>query len=645
MDKIRILFAEDVLEDMMLAEKELHDASISYIGKRVDNRNDFVRELEVFEPDLVISDYSMPSFTGMEALQIVLKTKPHTPVIIYTGSLNEETAVKCMKAGAFDYVLKERTRRLPFAVSDAIEFTLVEKQKKEIQSALKRSEEKYRGLFNSISHGILYINEAGHISMQNPAAIKILNLDKRTYFNINELNYDWNFLNEQDLKVDIVNYISKKNLQSNHAPAQLVVKAHPKGGGELKWLHLTFIPQFTSLQSDLFECLIILEDITERKEAEYELITAKLKAEESDRLKSAFLANLSHEVRTPMNAILGFSELLSEINKDDDTEKYFINTIQTNSIKLLNIITDIIEMSKIETEKMVIQINKFELRDIGRLVNDLYKLQATSKNLQLHVNGFDDRILLETDEQKFKKIIFSLVDNAIKFTDKGQITVQCSLKDNFIELHITDTGIGIPEGKEKFIFERFRQSDESYSKRHGGTGLGLSISKAYVEALGGQIWCTTLAKGTDFCFRLPVAWSYKPDVPIRRSNLKPAPDYSKYTILVAEDDATNYVYISKLLNKTKATVLNATNGVETIEMFQSDSSIDLILMDMKMPIMDGFEAISRIREFDKDIPIIAVTAYAISGDKEKCLSAGANDYVSKPIKRGEFFDILNRYLP
>lgn len=644
MDGIKILFAEDVPEDMELAEKELRNSDIKFIGKRVENRNDFTKELELFEPDIVISDYSMPSFNGMEALQIVLSQKPQIPVIIYTGSINEETAVKCMKAGAFDYVLKERTRRLPFAVNDAIEYVFVQKQKYEIQNALKKSEQKYRDLFNSISQGILYINEAGHISMQNPAAIKILNLDKRTYFNINELYYDWDFFLENEDKLDIREYLTRDNILNNNVSRQLTLKAYPHGSINYKWLSFTIIPQRFAQEGELFEYLIILEDISERKESVNELIAAKLKAEESDRLKSAFLANLSHEVRTPMNAILGFSELLSELNKTDETEKYFISTIQNNSVKLLSIITDIIEMSKIQTERIIVHKSKVILKDIGRLITDLYTVSAQAKKLSFTLEGFVDHIVLETDEQKFKKVLFCLIDNAIKFTDKGQVHVRCTLEPDEIEVHVSDTGIGLPKDKEEFIFESFRQSDESYSKRHGGTGLGLSISKAYVEALGGEIWFTPLVVGTDFCFKIPLKWINKTETTARRSLGRSTPDFSKYTILVAEDDATNYVYITKLLSQTKATIINATNGVETIDIFKSNQSINLILMDIKMPIMDGYEAIRLIREFDKATPIIAVTAYAISGDKEKCMSTGANDYVSKPIKRSEFFETISRYL-
>jgi len=644
MHKYKILFAEDSAEDVELAEMELRRAGMDFESKRVESKPEFLNELISFKPDVVISDYNLPGFTGMDILKLVLENSPLTPVIIQTGSLNEEIAVGCMKAGAFDYVLKEKMLKLPYSVKEARERSIILKQHKKSQVALKASEEKYKALFTSIAQGVIYFTSEGLISTINPAACKMFRLKNCCKYTLDELHQQWDIFTEEDQPFDLRNYFKVDSVSELSSILDFILKARNKESGEEIWLSLDIMPQHLIKVSDHFEALAIFDDITERKKAEMKLLTAMRKAEESDRLKTAFLANLSHEVRTPMNAILGFSDLLSNYIGENEEEQIYIHTIQDNSMKLLGVITDIIEMSKIETEEIVIYNSEIDLASVKLFVIERFYSVANAKGIELSVLGFSKDILVQIDEQKFRKIIFSLLDNAFKFTDTGKITLECKLLEKQIEIHVTDTGCGIPAGNEKIIFERFRQVDESFSRRHGGTGLGLSIARAYVEAMGGVILCHPADKGSHFQFNIPVNWkSTNRDNP-QFDYYMNFPDYSGYKFLIAEDDPTNFAYLSKLLTPTHVEIIYASNGYEAIEEFKENKSVDLILMDIKMPIMDGYEASERIRQLDADIPIIATTAYAMSGDKEKCISAGCNAYISKPLKKNELFEVINKYL-
>lgn len=643
MTRYKILFAEDVPDDMELAEIEFRRAGIEFESIRTETREEFLKALNRFMPDVVITDYTMPTFNGMDALNLVLQHSPYTPVIIHTGSINEETAVKCMKAGAFDYVLKEKIMRLPYALKEAYEKSIILKQNELSQTALKISETKYKGLFNSIAQGVFYIQENEEISTINPAASEILFLNTDEKQNLNKFEANWQLSTESDDIFNIRDYVPSKFPFGNSIKNQ-IIKALYIPSDLHKWLLVNVIPQ-TYIENEVsHQTLIVIEDITERKRAEMDLLQAKQKAEESDRLKSSFLSNLSHEVRTPMNAILGFSELLSDIKVLDENERFFIETIQNNSTKLLSIITDLIEMSKIETEKIMLNNANFEVSAIKGVILELYGNSATAKGVNLLFTGFNSNVILFSDEQKIKKILTNLVDNALKFTDQGEIRINCIVKPGSLEIHVSDTGSGVPEGHEELIFHRFRQADETFSRKHGGTGLGLSIARAYAEALGGKLWYIKNPNGAEFAFNIPVKWSYNQSEPITPSEISENPDYSNFTFLVAEDDATNFAYLTKILSMTRVNILYASNGAEAVELINNNPGVDMILMDIRMPIMDGYEATEIIRKDNAVIPIIATTAYAMSGDKEKCITAGCNAYISKPIKKNELFDIINRYL-
>jgi PAS domain S-box-containing protein len=380
-----------------------------------------------------------------------------------------------------------------------------------------------------------------------------------------------------------------------------------------------------------------------------ELKAAKEKAEESDKLKSAFLANMSHEIRTPMNAILGFATLIRNRVLTEEKRRDYIDLINSNCRQLLHIITDIIDISKIEAGQISIFNKNFPL---NKLMNDLYlnyknQVEILKKPIQFVLNNGlrNEDSAIFTDKVRLEQILSNLLSNALKFTEKGTIELGYQIdRKRDIVFYVKDTGIGISESEAKVIFDRFRQVSSSYSKIYGGTGLGLSISKGLVEKLGGKIWVQSeLEKGSIFYFSLP----YKPGILLE----KPAEtDYSKTynwmgkTLLIAEDEEANYNLLATILDPTKIRIIWVTTGREAIEKCKADPSIDLVLMDMKMPDINGFESTEQIKLLRQELPIIAQTAYAMSTDEENCLSAGCDDYISKPLRIDDLLSKIDKYL-
>ncbi len=394
--------------------------------------------------------------------------------------------------------------------------------------------------------------------------------------------------------------------------------------------------------------LIVCRDISKRKKAEEELIRARDKAEESDRLKTAFLHNISHEIRTPMNAIIGFSALLSEPGLDSEDQKSFIETITRSSNHLLAIVSDIIEISNIEAGILKIYKNEFNLNP---LLDKLYKQfnpNALEKGIEFrYETAFaDTKDYIQTDSSKLSQILSNLLNNAFKFTTKGQISFGYNQKNDHLGFYISDTGIGIAEDQYSNIFERFYQVESSVSRQYEGTGLGLPISKAYVELLGGEIWLTSeKGKGSVFYFNIPFTQTGRSELSDKKV-VKPeiAVINHKKTVLVAEDEETNYFLMVELLSSLNLNLIHARNGKEAVGICESDQQVDLVLMDIKMPVMDGYEATMIIKKLRPGLPVIAQTAYAFESDREKAINAGCDDYISKPFNRESLISVIKKHL-
>ncbi len=379
-----------------------------------------------------------------------------------------------------------------------------------------------------------------------------------------------------------------------------------------------------------------LRDISEQKRNEIELLKAKERAEESDRLKSAFLTNMSHEIRTPMNGILGFASLLKNPKLTPSEVQEYFNIIEKSGLRMLNIINDLITISKLESGLMDLIFSSTNINAQMDFMLNLFKAEAYQKGIRLTLNNSlpSEETVLTTDREKFNAILVNLIRNALKFTQKGTVQFGYQEKGDKLEFYVTDTGIGIAEEKQKAIFERFIQVDSSLSRGYEGAGLGLSISKAYIELLGGEMWLKSeLGKGTTFYFTLPyrkhLMTTSAKEFPVSSEN---GSKFKNKTVLIVEDDDDSLMYLSILLRNTGCKIFKASTGVQAVELCHHYDEINLVLMDIKMPQMNGYLAAKLIKEFRPNLPIIAQSAYYLDMGKYGDIFSS---FLSKPVRPEE----------
>jgi signal transduction histidine kinase/CHASE3 domain sensor protein/CheY-like chemotaxis protein len=388
----------------------------------------------------------------------------------------------------------------------------------------------------------------------------------------------------------------------------------------------------------------------EKEKRASELANAKEDAEKSDRLKSAFLANMSHEIRTPMNGILGFSNLLKTPNLSGEEQQEYIEVIEKSGKRMLNIINDIISISKIEAGVMELYLEESNINEQIEYIYTFFKPEATAKGIALSFKNSlpEEEALVKTDREKLYAILTNLVKNAIKYTKEGSIELGYTKKGKQLEFYIKDTGIGIDQDRHTAIFERFIQADISDENALQGAGLGLAISKAYVEMLGGEIWMKSeKGIGSTFYFTLPYEIydiETKEESESDTSAKELEAPLKKLKILIVDDDKISRRLLSKILEKVSNELLYAEDGLKAVEIFRKNNDIDLILMDMKMPVMDGYESTRLIRKLSNKTVIIAQTAFALEGDEEKAIKAGCNHYLTKPINRAALLALIQQYI-
>ncbi len=384
-----------------------------------------------------------------------------------------------------------------------------------------------------------------------------------------------------------------------------------------------------------------------------DLALAKRKAEESDHLKTAFLSNMSHEIRTPMNAILGFSNLLSHPDISDTEKEEFVNLIKVNGKNLLTLVEDIIDISKIDSGQLQIknapcQLHNTMVSVYDSFADDIKRRGLFNLKLYLKEGVSDENIRILTDEHRLRQILVNLVGNAVKFTERGFVEFGYTQEDDqFLQFYVKDTGIGLPKGKENEIFERFSKFNSDKERLYGGTGIGLSIAKHLVTIMGGEIWVESEPMvGTTFYFTVPYHRLATPVNEIKiSSDSEKEYNWEGKTFLVAEDEEDNFRYIEVALALSNASLIWARDGQEAVDVFKRIDGIDLVLMDIKMPLMDGYTATREIKKIRDKVPVIAQTAYAMSEEKEKSRQAGCDDYIAKPIGYEDLLTTINKYVP
>jgi PAS domain S-box-containing protein len=631
--KIKILIVEDSLSDAELISYEIKKSGIRFIEHLVSTREEYLKALHDFNPDIILSDYALPAFTGMQALMLRQQLAPSIPFILVTGSINEETAVEVMKAGADDYVIKEHITRIGTAIKTAFE-------KRDIIRSKEKAEEKLRILSRAIEQNpasIIITSVEGFIEYVNPKFTTLTGYTPDEVYGQNP-----RILKSGNTTREEYHQLWKMITSGGEWHGEFT---NCKKNGEIYFESASICP-ITNDNGKITHFLAVKEDITEKKKMLNDIVMAKEKAAESDRLKTAFLHNISHEIRTPMNAIVGFSEILNEPGLPPDKRRFFTDIIIQSSNQLLSIITDIINIATIEAGQEKIHEERVDLNSMCEYILEQFISVSQDKNIALNYTTSlegEDAIVF-TDGTKLKQILTNLVGNALKFTQQGHIRFGYTVNNNFLEFYTEDTGIGISPDLHEEVFQRFRQVEYSATRHFGGAGLGLSISKAYIELLGGKIWVNSEPnKGSVFHFIIPLKKAEGSSLTDAQS---PEPVLNEMNqqliILIAEDNDSNFLLLKEMLSDFKIDILRARDGFEAIEVFKS-AAIDLVLMDIKMPGMDGYQATKQIKEISPAIPVIAQTAYTLSKEKEKALLSGCDDYITKPIKKAELITLLNKH--
>lgn len=514
-------------------------------------------------------------------------------------------------------------------------YMIIKSKYQTIQEALV-TDEKFELLVMNIDEGIMTFDDAFNITFTNAYSERILYFNKdqiigKSFFEIVKLT---------ECRNQSIDEIKNKILNGDEFEIKIM-------DSKEKCKTLNFYPSkaLSSIINNK-ERMYTYKDITQKQAEKEELKRAKEKAEESDRLKTAFLANMSHEIRTPMNSILGFAQLLNSNSVSETEQKEYLQIIDKSGKRMLGIINDLINISKIESGQMTTTLTMTNISEQLTFIYNFFQLQAKENNIGLKIHlcpGIRNKLIL-TDTEKFYAILINLVKNAIKFTKTGSIMFGCSQTEPECIFFVRDTGIGIPREKLDSIFDRFVQVDSSYSSGYEGSGLGLSITKGYVELLGGKLWVeSTEGKGSTFYFSLPNALLENTSTAKEQPLHVPLMVNVKHKILVAEDDPTSMLLLNSLLSTQNLMVYKATNGKEAIEIFEENPDINLILMDIKMPVMDGFQAAKLIKQSHPNTPIIAQSAFALTHEKEQ-FSSVFDDYLTKPIEVNNFNILINKYL-
>jgi PAS domain S-box-containing protein len=439
--------------------------------------------------------------------------------------------------------------------------------------------------------------------------------------------------------------LSRLEQLNKRNPSNTSISQAIKPDGSLCSIEWTDLAIFND-SDEVVEIQSVGHDITEKLKAEQELIKAKEKAEENDKLKSAFINNISHEIRTPLNGILGFAPFIIQSDITMEEKEEFLEILNFNSDRLMSTMTDYMDMAMIVSGTMEVHKKEFQLQPLFEEVIEKTKQLCAEKNIELETDVPTELVdlILDSDREFIIKILNILLGNALKFTEKGKIRCGCKVNNGFLEFFVQDTGIGIARENLEMIFNMFTQEDTSLTRGYEGSGLGLSIASGLVDLLGGTISVSSeKGEGSIFTFTVP----YKEtDVGVISAPMKGknAIGPGQPLVLIAEDDESNYLFMKKVLKQAGCDHLMAKNGFEAVELCKQHGNITLVLMDIKMPVMNGLEATKLIREFRPELPIIATTAYAHTGDEQRFLAAGCNGYLAKPIKKEKLLLLLQKLI-
>jgi PAS domain S-box-containing protein len=679
---IRVLIIEDNEDDTILEIDALVRGGFNIDYERIETREAMLRALQEKTWDCIISDFAMPQFSGLEALDELKKSGIDIPFILISGTIGEETAVAAMKAGASDYIMKNNLSRLIPAFERELRESESRQQKRQAEAAIQFERLLLRTLIDNLPDFIYVKDSECRIIVANKSSVEFMGFENESQL-IGKTDLDI-FTDENGNR----GYAQDLAVVQTGFPILNREEEFVDARGVHRWLLTTKIPMYNE-QGKISGLVGLKHDITIRKQIEFELkeserilirqnteyhtlnneylalneeltesfnhiqkmnnelTTAKNKAEESDRLKSAFLANMSHEIRTPLNAILGFSGLLKDVFDSKEKTDEYVEIIESSGQQLLTIIDDILEISRIEAGQITISPEVININKMMRELHQLYIKQAELKDLRLlYLDDYRNDFYTLTDENRLKQIMCNLLNNALKFTSQGKIQFGYKIEEDDIRFYVIDTGIGLSEEDCTIIFKPFRQVETGSTRNYGGNGLGLSISRGLVEKLGGTMDVESEPmKGSSFSFTIPYIRCVAPSPPGEENSKDEInSQWNHHTILVAEDEIYNYSYIEEILNQTNVQILHAWDGKEAVEFVKRHPEISLVLMDIKMPEMDGYTATRLIKKMRPRLPVIAQTAYAMSENLENAAQAGFDHYIPKPVSHNFFMKVLGYYL-
>lgn len=689
-DTIKILAIDDNNDNLITLKALIRE---SFPQAEVLMAQDGINGIEIAaisEPDVILLDIIMPELDGFavcKKLKAFKKTADIPVVFITAIKVDKDNRIKALEAGGDGFLTKpldeseltaqiramvkirkaairkkdekeeleslveERTRELQNthkATLKLLKFFKDENEKrKKSEAALKTSEEQiklFKQAVDSSSVLITITDVQGKIIYANPFFFKTSGYSNEELIGNNPRILKSGFQPKEFYKELWDTILSGK--------VWIGEMLNKKKSGELYWVKAVISPILNS-KGVITNFVAVKENITLQKQMLEDLMTAKEKAEESDKLKTAFLANMSHEIRTPMNGILGFAELLKEPNLTSDDQQKYIRIIERSGVRMLNIINNIVDISKIEAGLMDVKIQYSNINEQIDYIYTFFKPEVEAKGMELiHKEALPlNEAVILTDREKVFAILTNLVKNAIKYSEKGciefgYVITGGTVRPDSLTFYVKDTGIGIRKDKIGIIFDRFRQVSEGSNRNYEGVGLGLSITKAYVEMLGGKLWVESEEGiGSCFYFTLPFK-TISEEATNQQLNLSSEKNeihVADLNILIAEDDETAEWLLTMTVKPYCKSLLVARSGSEVVEICRSHPETDLILMDIRMPDMNGYEATKQIREFNKDVVIIAQTAYGLSCDKNNSIIAGCNEHISKPINKDQIGELIQKY--
>jgi len=634
-DELKILFVEDLSSDYELAVHEIKSAGIHFQPACVETEQDYINALNSFHPDVIISDYSMPSFNGTKALKLALDHNPFCPFIILTGSMNEETAVDCLKSGATDYVLKERIKRLPYAVKESLDRKKAFLQREEALKKLKSSEEQLRQAQKIANIGSWEFNFNTGCATASEEAKNIYGIyeDSLTIDEVKRMAVEsYRPLLDAALHDHI-------NLGKPYDIEFQIIRNTDK---VVRYVHS--MAQFDKEKN----CLLgIIRDITEKKvnqKLQREIILAK----ESAKFKHDFLANISHEIRTPLTGIEGIVDLMYKTPLNDH-QKDFLETLRFSSENLKNIINEVLDYSKIEAGKINISPKPFGTQELFDKAEKLFH-SICKKELSFRCEkdpGIPKNIF--ADRHRIFQIITNLLSNAVKYSHKGTVVLLAEKintdanGDFLIRISVKDEGPGIHPKLKMKLFKPFSQLHDADEMEIEGSGLGLSICRELSILLGGEIDVESeLGKGSRFWFTFKTKEAEKEETYGDLETSKKLRKHKALNILLVEDKVVNQKVIVLMLESLGHSVIIASNGHEAVQIFKP-GVFDLVLMDIQMPVMNGVEATRKLKDMYQNQlpPIIGLSAGAMQGDREKYIQLGLDEYLTKPVRSEDFNRLIS----